>query len=105
MERIRNQQPTSLRLRTIVDKRTDHRRYNQPTASEVALILPGSGEEDFDPRDIVIQQRGGFLQSISELKSNYLPLRYPLLFPYGEQGWHTNMRSDVTAEKYFPLYS
>ena len=105
MERIRNQQPTSLRLRTIVDKRTDHRRYNLPTASEVAIILPGSGEEDCDHRDIVIHERGGSLKSISELRSDYLPLRYPILFPYGEQGWHVNMRSDVTAEKYSSLLS
>jgi hypothetical protein len=105
MERIHNQQPTSLRLRTIVDKRTDHRRYNLPTASEVALILPGSGDEVFDRRDIVIHERDGRLKSISELRSDYLPLRYPILFPYGEQGWHENMRSDVTAEKYQPLLS
>jgi hypothetical protein len=105
MERIHNQQPTSLSLRTIVDKRTDHRRYNLPTASEVALILPGSGDEVFDRCDIVIHERGGHLKSISELRSDYLPLRYPLLFPYGEQGWHENMRSDVTAEKYTPLLS
>jgi hypothetical protein len=53
----------------------------------VVLILPGSGDEVFDRRDIVIQERDGCLKSVSELRSDYLPLRYPILFPYGEQGW------------------
>jgi hypothetical protein len=105
MERIHNQQPVSLRLRTIVDNRVDQRRYNHPTASEVALILPGSGEEEYDARDIVVHERGGGLKPISELRSDYLPLRYPLLFPRGEQGWHQNMRSDITVEQYIPSYA
>ena len=41
MERIRNQLPVSLRLRTIVDNHVDQRRYNQPTADEVAVISLG----------------------------------------------------------------
>ena len=92
MERIHNHEPISLRLRIIIDNRIDQRRYNHPTAAEVALILPGSGEEEFDARDLVIQHRGGGLKSVSELRSDYLPLRYPLLFPRGEQGWHQNIR-------------
>jgi hypothetical protein len=104
MERVHNQQPVSLRLRTIVDNRVDQRRYNRPTAPEVALILPGSGEDQFDNRDLVVHERGGYLKSVSELRSDYLPLRYPLLFPRGEQGWHRNMRADVTSEVYVPPY-
>ena len=103
MEYVHNNQPVSLRLRTIVDNRVDQRRYNHPTASEVALILSGSGEDEYDTRDIVVHERGDGLKPISELRSDYLPLRYPLLFPRGEQGWHQNMRSDITAEQYVPL--
>jgi hypothetical protein len=102
MERVHNQQPVSLRLRTIVNNRVDQRRYNHPTATEVALILPGSGEGECHPRDLVVHERGGYLKSISELRSDYLPLRYPLLFPRGEQGWHQNMRADITSELYIP---
>jgi hypothetical protein len=105
MERVHDQQPVSLRLRTIVDNRVDQRRYNHPTATEVALILPGSGEEEFDARDLVVHERGGSLKSVSELRSDYLPLRYPLLFPRGEQGWHQNMRADVTSDVYNPRLS
>jgi hypothetical protein len=102
MERIHNQQSVSLRLRTIVDNNLDQRRYNRPTAAEVPLILPRSGEDEYDARDIVVHERGGGLKPISELRSDYLPLRYPLLFPRGEEGWHQNIRSDITAEQYVP---
>ena len=44
-----------------------------------------------DPCDIVIEQRSGDLQRISELHSSYLPMQYSLLFPYGEDGYHTEI--------------
>jgi hypothetical protein len=84
MERIHNQQSVSLRLRIIVDNRIDQRYYNNPIVVEITLILPGSDEEEYDARDLMIHQRDDGLKSISELYSDYLPLRYPLLFPRGE---------------------
>ncbi len=30
-------------------------------------------------------------QRISELHVGYMALHYPLLFPYGEDGWHSNI--------------
>ena len=84
MERIHNDESISLRLRIIIDNRIDQRCYNHPTAAEIALILSDSGEEEFDIHDLMIQYRGDDLKSISELRSDYLPLRYPLLFPRGE---------------------
>ncbi|XP_024009422.1 uncharacterized protein LOC112084504 [Eutrema salsugineum] len=46
---------------------------------------------DFDvgikTRDIVIESMSGRWKRISELHPAYLPLQYPLLFPYGEDGF------------------
>jgi hypothetical protein len=53
-----------------------------------------------NPREIILKTRDGALQQISELHSGYLPLRYPLLFPYGEQGRHANMVDNFMDEKY-----
>ena len=86
-ERLRTTNHISLHLKTVDVAHLDRRRYNQPTAREVAVIIPGTGEEQLDRRDIVLQTRSGPLQRISELHSAYLPLRYPLLHPHGEQGW------------------
>ncbi|KAF8072148.1 hypothetical protein FPV67DRAFT_1371020, partial [Lyophyllum atratum] len=65
----------------------DHRRYNLPTADEVAVILP-DGDAASQPRDIQIHRRDGALRTISNLHPAYVPLYYVLLFPRGEPGWH-----------------
>ncbi|KAH9544880.1 hypothetical protein CY35_12G019100 [Sphagnum magellanicum] len=44
-----------------------------------------------DRRDVVLAQQAGLLQRISELHVGYMALHYPLLFPYGEDGWHPNI--------------
>jgi len=94
-ERIRRNENISLNLATIQNSNLDHRRYNYPTAAEIAVIMPGTGEERTSHREIILQPRYGPLQLISELHSSYLPLRYPILFPRGEQGWHVNMPAKI----------
>ena len=82
----------SIRLR--VAPGHDRRRYNLPTADEVAVILPGvdGSNTQLRERDIVLQNRGGALQTISDLHPAYVPLYYVLLFPFGENGWHPDLR-------------
>ena len=66
----------------------DMRQYNQLTASEVAVIFDIDRNQTPKPRDIVLKTHEGILKHISELNGAYDPLQYPLLFPYGEYGWH-----------------
>ena len=68
----------------------DRRRYNLPTADEVAVILPGMEGDSMQlsQRDIVLQNHAGGLQIINDLHPAYVPLYYVLLFPYGKNGWH-----------------
>ena len=65
------------------------RRYNLPTADEVAVILPGAQIKA--PCDIILRNRDGPLYQISDLHPAYAPLQYPLLFPRGENRWHPDM--------------
>ena len=98
-ERLIEHDSIALHLKTIDMPHLDQRRYNRPTASEIAVVMVGSGEESTSgKRDIIIQKRDGPLQRVSQLHSSYCPLRYPLLFTYGEQGWHLNMNH---IRKYF----
>ncbi|KAI2500059.1 helicase [Fragilaria crotonensis] len=60
----------------------DNRRYNAPSSSEVAVILPDEGSGN---RDIRVLLCAGAIQSISELHPDYSPLAYVLLFPTGSQ--------------------
>lgn len=89
-------QTPNMQLKLHFDAGTDARRYNLPTAQEVALILPGDGSEVDNRRDIILRYRaqlgGGLgLQRIHQFHASYHPLHYVLLFPCGEHGWHTNI--------------
>ncbi|CAE1312479.1 unnamed protein product [Acanthosepion pharaonis] len=61
------------------------RRFNAPACNEVAEVIHG---EEHNRRDIVIRYRGGGLRRISETHCSYNYLQYPLLFPYGSDGYH-----------------
>jgi hypothetical protein len=83
--------PMDLKLRLIAFRTKDARQYNVPTANEVAALMVGDGSEDVDRHDVVLAQQVGLFQCISELHVGYMALHYPLLFPYGEDGWHPNI--------------
>ena len=54
---------------------------------EVGMLMPN---ENANNRDIVLHYRDGGLHHISELHRDYDPLRYPLIFSQGTDGWHIN---------------
>ena len=62
------------------DHQTDHRRYNLPTdtSNEIAVILPGDGDQPTAARDIILNRRGGHLQEISDMHPLYHSLHYVL---------------------------
>ncbi len=64
------------------------RRYNVPTGSEVAVIMPG---DQTDNLDIILKTKSGEIQRISTLHRSYDPLHYVVLFPYGEDGYNLNL--------------
>ena len=85
-------------LRMLDPTTHDPRRYNRPTVEEIGGIIIGDemGAEGLNPtRDIIIERRQHVglhqYQRINELNPSYFPLRYPFMFLYGEQGWHTSI--------------
>ena len=92
-----------LRLRLIGSRTTDGREYNLPTCSEIAAIIVGDIGAENAHRDIIVELKGG-LRRINVLHPSYMALQYPLLFPYGEDGFRlgilysnvNKIRSDTT---------
>ena len=91
------------RIQLCVAPGNDPQRYCLPTADEVGVIIPGQNIFQGDRRDIILTLRSemregtdGFytpiLHRIHEAHAAYAPLHYVLLFPYGEPGWHWDMR-------------
>ena len=65
------------------------RRYNNPLSDDIGILMPNDNTHN---RDIVLHYRNSTLVRISELHRGYDPLQYPLIFPYGTDGWHINLR-------------
>ena len=65
---------------TVIFNSNDKRRYNAPTASEIAVLLPGDGE-CVGNRDIVVNKREGDFWKLNEMNGAYDPLPYVLMFP------------------------
>ncbi|EXX65046.1 uncharacterized protein OCT59_021536 [Rhizophagus irregularis] len=74
---IQANEATEISMLIHSDQTKDSRRYNAPTASDVAAIMIGDGY-DVDPsnRDILLRLRDEGLQRISELHPSYDPLHY-----------------------------
>ena len=75
------------------------RRYNRPLSDDIAVLMPNE----------VLHYRDGGLRHISELHRCYDPLQYPLLFPYGTDGWHVNLKLQngrkLTAMIYYQYHN
>ncbi|KAI7934342.1 hypothetical protein MJO28_017129 [Puccinia striiformis f. sp. tritici] len=74
----------SFKLQGVPNNSGDPKRYNQPRVEEVAIVIEGPGDI-VQERQIVLKRKDDKLILISDNHLGYFPLRYPLLFSYGEQ--------------------
>ncbi|XP_050290504.1 uncharacterized protein LOC126728763 [Quercus robur] len=112
-DRFINTDVHHLRLRLIGSRATDGREYNLPTCSEIAAIIVGDIGAENAHRDIIVELKEGGLQRINVLHPSYMALQYPLLFPYGEDGFRlgilysnvdgirTDTTDSVTMREYY----
>ena len=78
--------------------------YSAPVASEVVGLVAGDIGSCNVGRDIIIQDHSSQLQRISEKHPKFMSMQYPLLFPYGEDGYHDELmyrqRSSTSANQH-----
>lgn len=80
-----------IRIRS--DVKLDQRVYNAPTVDQVAAIwIEGNNPTTSQERDIIVHSTSGRSHTVRHYYGCYDPLQYPILFPYGEVGWHQNIR-------------
>jgi hypothetical protein len=91
---LKQHKPISMILRTVENDSLDLRRYNCPSTDDIGIIIEGEGVPKA-PRQIVLHQRSGNLSTISDLHSAYLPLRYPVFFPFGAQQWEPTFKTEI----------
>ncbi|XP_062093997.1 uncharacterized protein LOC133800034 [Humulus lupulus] len=95
LEDLENQ---TILIRT--DPGLDQRVFNAPTSSQVAAILVENNEgEQLKPRDIFVHNHLGGNHKVQYYFGCYDPLQYPLLFPFGDIGWHQGIKRVNRGDK------
>ena len=61
--------------------------HNLPSASEVAALVVRDPTGESEGRDIVVEYKNMEPHRISEIHPKLMSMQYPLLFPYGEDGF------------------
>ncbi|XP_019161024.1 PREDICTED: uncharacterized protein LOC109157627 [Ipomoea nil] len=102
-----------IKIKLIGKRSKDARTYNLPQVGEVAALIVGDLDPNMGERYILVESKAGHFQRITELNPAYFPLQYPLLFPYGEDGYRddiqfnnvegrsSNSRSKLNPREYF----
>ncbi|XP_061344069.1 uncharacterized protein LOC133290038 [Gastrolobium bilobum] len=96
-DRYKEDDFNGVKLRLIRRRGSDGRVYNLPTASEVAALIVGDIDSAMGDRDIIIETQDRVLQRIDVKHPLYLGLQYPLLFPYGEDGYRDDVQRTVSS--------
>ena len=90
-DRFTESEMRNVKIRLIGTRNPNGRQYNLPTSSEVAAVIVGDFNVESSNRDIIVENKSSGLQRISELHPSFMSLQYPLLFPYGEDGFMKNI--------------
>ena len=67
------------------------RQYELPSGDSIGAIVFEGGTDVQIDFDIVIQPRSGSAQQVNKLNPLYMPLHFPLIFIYGEDGFHLGL--------------
>lgn len=65
--------------------------YSDPQVAKTVGLLVGTEDEIAEGLDVIIQFHDAQLHRINSSHSLYMPLQYPIFFPYGEEGYNSNM--------------
>lgn len=76
-------------------------RYNAPTTNDVAVLMVG---DPVAPRDIIVRRRDYSINRISETHRSYDALQYPIIFPYGDDGYHFEIRQINPIPRKFMIF-
>uniref|UniRef100_A0A803PIG5 ATP-dependent DNA helicase n=1 Tax=Cannabis sativa TaxID=3483 RepID=A0A803PIG5_CANSA len=86
-DKYKEQPEATLRLRLLQNRASDGRQYNMPTISEVVGLIVGDFSEANYERDVIVEHRTNGLQRITDLHPSFMSMTYPLIHPYGEDGY------------------
>ncbi|XVF49856.1 hypothetical protein PTKIN_Ptkin04bG0049700 [Pterospermum kingtungense] len=86
-----------VRLRLIGHR--SERQYSDAMSDEVAGLIVGDVDNLINNRDIIVDHKSLGLQRISDLHPAFMAMQYPILFPYGEDGFHLDIKYQSTTQR------
>ena len=86
-DRYREKPESVFCLGLLTETSSDGRQYNKPTASEVAGFIIGELTDANFQHDVIVKRRKNDLQRITYLHPSFMAMNYPLIQPYGEDGY------------------
>ncbi|GJV48372.1 hypothetical protein Tco_1438584 [Tanacetum coccineum] len=89
--KINSNNCSNAKIRLVLKRELDKREYNLPTTNEVAVTVFGKLDVTSDKRAIIVQEQKGKYKRNNEMHPLYLPLQYPLLFPYSKDGYRDDI--------------
>ncbi|XP_040362560.1 uncharacterized protein LOC112168203 isoform X2 [Rosa chinensis] len=69
----------------------DSKQYEMPSTDEIGGLVVGDIGEYNSNKDLIIESKNGQLHRISRIHPKYMSLQYPILFPYGEDGYKPDL--------------
>ena len=98
-ERLEQEGDQKVTLRLLGCNSRQDVQYNLPASGEIAAIIVGDYSADEYTYDVLVHDRNRGLKRVSCLHPCYMALQYPLLFPYGEHGYHLGIRYTDAEEE------
>lgn len=90
-DRLKLEEPDEFNLQLLHSRSASGRTNHVIESNDVAALIVGDADDCSPFRDIVVQTKQMYLQRVFETCSQFMALQYPLLFPYGEEGFHTEI--------------
>ncbi|KAH7665557.1 DNA helicase protein [Dioscorea alata] len=80
-----------VRIKLIANQNKKDHNYSAPSVPKIAALIVGDIGNNDQGRDTIVEHKQEGLKRISDLHPLFMPLQYPLLFPYGEDCFHLNI--------------
>jgi hypothetical protein len=91
-ERIEQTHNSEIMLRLLGYNTRHDVEFNLPSSGEIAAIIVGDYSSAQCMYDVLVHAKNHGLKCVSHLHLCNMALQYPLLFPYGEHGFHLGIR-------------
>lgn len=91
-QRFANAEHIPVGLRLLARRTTDGRFENLLTDNDYEFTGLAVDEDFTNYRDIVVDDKMLGLRHINDLHPCFMSMQYPLIFPYGEDGFRTNIK-------------